>query len=250
MLDEVIAVRQSCGARWQSLGFIHGVMNTDNMLLSGETIDYGPCAFMDELQPGKVFSSIDHGGRYAYGNQPQIAHWNLSVLTQALLPFLDEDPEKSLVSGQAAIDAFPDLYQRAYIDNMLSKLGLTKQVADDVELTQDLLKLMHENQTDFTLTFRYLSDLDPQGVIRSGAGARYLSCHQLSIPGWSAWQQKTASRATGCQHTPAGHVCRQPGLHSAQPRGIEEAISAAGKASGILGHLTHRLRISQTLLQN
>jgi uncharacterized protein YdiU (UPF0061 family) len=228
MLDEVVARQASLVARWQSLGFIHGVMNTDNMLLSGETIDYGPCAFMDEFEPGKVFSSIDHGGRYAYGNQPHIAHWNLSVLTQALLPFLDEDPEKSLVSGQAAIDAFPDLYQRAYIDNMLSKLGLTKQVADDVELTQDLLKLMHESQTDFTLAFRYLSDLvDPQGV--RGESIRSLfELPEAFAPWLERWQQRLRLE-------PLDASIRQQVMYAVNPvyiprnHLVEEAISAAEK---------------------
>ncbi|MGB7452000.1 MAG: protein adenylyltransferase SelO family protein, partial [Lysobacterales bacterium] len=228
MLDEVVARQASLVARWQSLGFIHGVMNTDNMLLSGETIDYGPCAFMDEFEPGKVFSSIDHGGRYAYGNQPHIAHWNLSVLTQALLPFLDEDPEKSLVSGQAAIDAFPDLYQRAYIDNMLSKLGLTKQVADDVELTQDLLKLMHESQTDFTLAFRYLSDLvDPQGV--RGESIRSLfELPEAFTPWLERWQQRLRLE-------PLDASIRQQAMYAVNPvyiprnHLVEEAISAAEK---------------------
>ena len=229
MLDGVVARQASLIARWQSLGFIHGVMNTDNMLLSGETIDYGPCAFMDEFEPGKVFSSIDHGGRYAYGNQPHIAHWNLSVLTQTLLPFLDEDPDKSLVSGQAAIDAFPDLYQAAYINNMLKKLGLTKQEPLTMwNSSRTCLKLMHENQTDFTLTFRYLSDLvDPQGA----AGESIRSIFELpeSFAPWlERWQQRLRLE-------PLDASIRQQAMYAVNPvyiprnHLVEEAISAAEK---------------------
>ena len=163
MLDGVVASQASLIAQWQLLGFIHGVMNTDNMLLSGETIDYGPCAFMDEFDPGTVYSSIDHGGRYAYSNQPPIAHWNLSVLAQALLLLLDDDQEKALAMGQAAIDAFPNLYLTAYQNGMRKKLGFTQIGDDDAVFMQDLLTLMQEEKADYTLTFRRLSDLaDPE----------------------------------------------------------------------------------------
>ena len=227
MLDGVIARQASLVAHWQSLGFIHGVMNTDNMLLSGETIDYGPCAFMDEFEPGKVFSSIDHGGRYAYGNQPPVAHWNLSVLTQTLLPFLDDDQDKALASGQSAIDAFPGLYQAAFLNNMLKKLGLMEK-ADDAVLIQDLLKLMHENQTDFTLTFRYLSDLvDPKTASGGGVGTLF------ELPGdfdpWlKLWQQRLKLEPTGAAE-------RQQAMYAVNPvyiprnHLVEEAISAAGE---------------------
>jgi uncharacterized protein YdiU (UPF0061 family) len=190
MLDGVVANQASLVARWQSLGFIHGVMNTDNMLLSGETIDYGPCAFMDEYDPGKVFSSIDHGGRYAYGNQPPVAHWNLSVLTQTLLPFLDSDEDKALASGQAAIDAFPALYQAALVNEMRKKLGLAERADDDTVLIQDLLKLMHENHTDFTLTFRKLSDMVDEKTA-SGDGVGSLLELPASFDDWLVrWQQR------------------------------------------------------------
>ena len=228
MLDAVIARQASLVARWQSLGFIHGVMNTDNMLLSGETIDYGPCAFMDEFEPGKVFSSIDHGGRYAFGNQPAIAHWNLSVLTQTLLPFLDEDPDKSLVSGQAAIDAFPGLYQDAYTSNMLKKLGLTTRAANDVELTRDLLELMHESQTDFTLTFRYLSDLVDPHSPRGDSIRTFFELPASFAPWLERWQRRL-------QLDPLDRTLRQQDMYAVNPAYIprnhlvEEAIIAAEK---------------------
>ena len=226
MLDGVVARQASLIAHWQSLGFIHGVMNTDNMLLSGETIDYGPCAFMDEFEPGKVFSSIDHGGRYAYGNQPAIAHWNLSVLTQSLLPFLDVDQEKALASGQAAIDAFPDLYQDAFMNNMLKKLGLTKKTDGDAVLIQDLLKHMHEHQTDFTLTFRYLSDLvDPTTASGGGVGS-LVELPNAFEPWLERWQQRLSLH-------PMDTTQRQKEMYAVNPvyiprnHLVEEAISAA-----------------------
>jgi len=163
MLDGVVAAQASLVAQWQLLGFIHGVMNTDNMLLSGETIDYGPCAFMDEFHPDRVFSSIDHQGRYAYGNQPSIAHWNLANLAQALIPVLDSDREKAMSQAQEAIDVFPDLFQGAYRRGMARKLGLKELKAEDESLATDLLGVMAGEQTDFTLAFRRLSELAKPG---------------------------------------------------------------------------------------
>jgi len=228
MLDGVVAKQASLVARWQSLGFIHGVMNTDNMLLSGETIDYGPCAFMDEYEPGKVFSSIDHGGRYAYGNQPPVAHWNLSVLTQTLLPFLDSDEDKALASGQAAIDAFPGLYQAALMNEMRKKLGLAERADDDAVLIQDLLKLMHENHMDFTLTFRKLSDMVDEKTA-SGGGVGSLVELPASFDDWLVrWQQRLGLH-------PIEAAKRQRAMYTANPvyiprnHLVEEAISAAEK---------------------
>jgi len=226
MLDGAVARQASLIARWQSLGFIHGVMNTDNMLLSGETIDYGPCAFMDEFEPGQVYSSIDHGGRYAYGNQPYIAHWNLSVLTQTLLPFLDEDQDKALAAGQAVIDAFPALYQAAYLDIMQKKLGLTKRADDDAELIKDLLELMHDNQMDFTLTWRHLSDLvDPKAASGGGVGS-LLELPEAFEPWLARWQQRLRLE-------PMDATQRQHAMYAVNPvyiprnHLVEEAIVAA-----------------------
>ena len=225
MLDRVIARQASLIAQWQSVGFIHGVMNTDNMLLSGETIDYGPCAFMDEFDPATVFSSIDHGGRYAYQNQPHIAHWNLSVLAQTLLPLLHDDPDKALASGQAAVDAFPDLYMAAYLDNMCNKLGFTRSETDDAVLIQDLLALMHEAKTDFALTFRRLSDLaDPQRV--SGSIRSVFELPETFAPWLERWQQRLLS-------DPQENSTRQSAMYSINPvfiprnHLVEEAIETA-----------------------
>lgn len=159
MLDGVVAAQASLVAQWQLLGFIHGVMNTDNMLLSGETIDYGPCAFMDVFHPDRVFSSIDQQGRYAYSNQPAIAHWNLANLAQALVPLLDPDREKATMLAQEAIDAFPELFQSAYRRGMARKLGLQELQADDDTLAAEFLGLLTEHKADFTLAFRRLAEL-------------------------------------------------------------------------------------------
>ena len=150
-------------ARWQLVGFIHGVMNTDNMLLSGETIDYGPCAFMDQFNPAQVYSSIDHGGRYAYRNQPGIAHWNLTRLAQALLPVLHDEQEEAVALAQAAVDSFPTRFVDAYQQQMGSKLGLADVREGDDALLQDLLTLMAEARADFTLTFGHLTEIAGPG---------------------------------------------------------------------------------------
>lgn len=138
-------------ARWMGLGFIHGVMNTDNMTISGETIDYGPCAFMDTYHPMRVFSSIDHHGRYAFGRQPDVAMWNLAQLASALLPLIG-----SVEVAQAELDRFPDLYQMAWLDVFRTKVGLQTKSADDGELIHGLLEVMANGQADFTNAFRAL----------------------------------------------------------------------------------------------
>ena len=144
-------------ARWQLVGFIHGVMNTDNMALSGETIDYGPCAFMDAYDPATVFSSIDHGGRYAYGNQPPIAQWNLARLAEAMLPLFDPDVDRAVERATAALDRFPDLFEQHWLDGMRAKLGLFTREDDDEALVNDLLAWMQRRSADFTNTFRSLT---------------------------------------------------------------------------------------------
>jgi protein adenylyltransferase len=163
MLEGVIARQADLVARWLAVGFIHGVMNTDNMLLSGETIDYGPCAFLDDYDPRKVYSSIDHGGRYAYANQPAIAHWNLGSLAEAMLFLLDDDRERAFDRAQAALDEFPGRLLSARRRTMLAKIGLASHREGDDRLIDDLLRTMAEASADFTLTFRRLTELaDPE----------------------------------------------------------------------------------------
>ena len=141
---------------WMRIGFVHGVMNTDNMTVSGETIDYGPCAFMDVYDPKTVFSSIDQYGRYAYYNQPRIAKWNLERFAECLLPFIDTNKDKSLKMAEEIIQEFPERYKKLWLDMMRNKLGLDGEEKSDQDLIVELLTWMHENQVDYTNTFCFL----------------------------------------------------------------------------------------------
>ena len=156
-LEAVVARQAELIARWLLVGFIHGVMNTDNCSISGETIDYGPCAFMDAYDPATVFSSIDRQGRYAYGNQPRIGVWNLTRLAETLLPLLADDQDKAVEIAQAVLAGFGKVFEAAYFGGLRRKIGILSPERDgDNALVQDLLTAMAKNQADFTLTFRGL----------------------------------------------------------------------------------------------
>ena len=144
-------------AQWMQVGFIHGVMNTDNVSIAGETIDYGPCAFMDNYHPSTVFSSIDHQGRYAWGNQPKMAHWNLAQFAQSLLPLIDGDPEQAAAKAQDVLDGFGPLFEAAYFRKFSAKIGLSDINETSRGLASDLLTLMADGQVDFTLAFASLT---------------------------------------------------------------------------------------------
>ena len=166
LLDAVIAAEAELVARWLLVGFIHGVMNTDNTAVSGETIDYGPCAFMDQYDPGTVFSSIDRMGRYAYGNQPSIMAWNLTRFAETLVPLLDEKEEAGVADAEDALAAYGEHFQRAYYAGLRAKFGLATEREDDLALFGEVLNALAENQVDFTNFFRALSGLG--GVAGSG----------------------------------------------------------------------------------
>ena len=173
LLDAVVARTAVLIAKWMSIGFIHGVMNTDNVSISGETIDYGPCAFMDVYHPGTVFSSIDHQGRYAYANQPRIAHWNMARFAQCLMGLLDPDEKTAVEIAQSAIDAFPGRYDAAFQDAMRAKLGLAGAEDGDRALIAGLLDRMAEAKLDFTNTFRDLAEGHvPAALVDWSAGWR------------------------------------------------------------------------------
>ncbi|CAM4397797.1 uncharacterized protein YdiU (UPF0061 family) [Paenibacillus endophyticus] len=157
LLQEVVKGQAKLIAKWQLVGFIHGVMNTDNMALSGETIDYGPCAFMDMYDPATVFSSIDANGRYAYGNQPHIAAWNLARFAETLLPLLHEDEEEAVLLAEDAISDFIALYKRNWLAGMRAKLGIYNEESEDEDLINSLLHMMKEQDADYTNTFRSLT---------------------------------------------------------------------------------------------
>jgi uncharacterized protein YdiU (UPF0061 family) len=159
LLDSVIAAQAELIARWMLVGFIHGVMNTDNMTISGETIDYGPCAFMDAFDPKTVFSSIDSWGRYAYGNQPAIAGWNLTRFAEALLGLIDDDQDRAIELVTASLQQFPDLYSAAWSAGMRRKLGLSDEVEDVAvqQLSEELVELLASERVDYTSFFRRLA---------------------------------------------------------------------------------------------
>ncbi len=158
LLAQVVARQASLIAQWMNVGFIHGVMNTDNMAVSGETIDFGPCAFMDAFDPAAVFSSIDERGRYAYANQPHAAVWNLARFAETLLPLIDAEPARAVDAATEVVSGFAARFAEAWLNGMRCKLGLSTQEPDDRVLAEDLLAAMHRGQADFTLTFRALCD--------------------------------------------------------------------------------------------
>jgi uncharacterized protein YdiU (UPF0061 family) len=188
-LEGVIAHTADLIAKWQCIGFIHGVMNTDNTSIAGETIDYGPCAFMDAYDPGTVFSSIDHAGRYAYDNQPRIAWWNLTRLAQTLLPLLGESENAGLAAAQQALDAYPALFERAYANGLRAKVGLAEIREGDSQLIADLFRHMADAHADFTLTFRLLCD-SAEGHEDS---LRALFANPSALDAWLVtWRQRLA----------------------------------------------------------
>ncbi|MCP1364810.1 YdiU family protein, partial [Halomonas sp. BBD48] len=169
LLEAVQARQAALVARWMGVGFIHGVMNTDNTAISGETIDFGPCAFMEAYDPRKVFSSIDAGGRYAYGNQPGIIQWNLARFAETLLPLIDAEQERAIERATKVIEAYPARYESEWLAVMRAKLGLEHEEEGDAELAGSLLEALHAGRADFTLSFRQLAD-----VAESSAGRQAL----------------------------------------------------------------------------
>ncbi len=219
LLDAVIGRQADLVARWVGVGFIHGVMNTDNTSLAGETIDYGPCAFVDTYHPGTVYSSVDEMGRYAFANQPRIAGWNLARLAQALLPLLGDDEDTAMAEGQTAIDAFPDLFQAAWLRTFRAKVGLEREEADDFGLIQELLTRMAEQEADYTNTFRALADGDG-----SGAGTQFRD--PGAFDAWHGRWRQRLGRETGDPRT----VMRRanPAVIARNHR-VEQALAAAAE---------------------
>ncbi len=166
-------------AKWMHVGFIHGVMNTDNTSISGETIDYGPCAFMDNYDPNTVFSSIDHHGRYAYGNQPNIAQWNIACLGQCLLPLINTERNKAIEIVEEILDGFADAFRKYWLNGMYKKIGLLENKKNNHILLDELLRLMEKDKSDFTLTFRYLSNLVEEENNNSLFKQQFLSKNEI-----------------------------------------------------------------------
>ena len=241
MLDSVIENQAHLIASWQQIGFIHGVMNTDNILLSGETVDYGPCAFMDEYHPETVFSSIDRNGRYAYGNQPTIGRWNLIQLAQVLIPLLDRDREKARELAQESVNKYMNLLTKYYQNSMALKLGICNAMPDDIKLIKDLLDIMAEDKMDYTLTFRYLSDLAGNDA-RNGVGDLVTLSEKFSF--WlERWKKRLLLDAQTSIQRQARMYAKNP-VFIPRNHLIEEAIQAAENGNLNLFHqlvdiLTH-----------
>ena len=225
-------------ARWMNIGFIHGVMNTDNMTLSGETIDYGPCAFMDHYDPATVFSSIDTGGRYAYANQPGIARWNLARLAETLLPLIDEDAERSIAKATEVINEFPGRYQNHWLAGMRAKLGLTKPAADvdDFALASEFLATMEGRQVDFTRAFRLLADaaetatsVEAEGSNGMDAtGLRALYTDPTAADSWLAqWQARLSQEPETSASARAAAMRDVNPIYVPRNHIVEEALAAA-----------------------
>jgi uncharacterized protein YdiU (UPF0061 family) len=204
-------------ARWQLVGFVHGVMNTDNMAVSGETIDYGPCAFMNAYDPATVFSSIDTAGRYAYGNQPAIARWNLARFAEALLTLIDPDQEKAIAAATEVLEAFPDRFAGYWLAGMRRKLGLQTDEAGDRELADALLDWMRRTRADWTNAFRDLAD----GTLTAGA---------YQDPDFQAWHARWRDRlARDDRPAESAHALMRGVNPAVIPRNhrVEEALAAA-----------------------
>ncbi len=210
-------------ARWMLLGFIHGVMNTDNMAVSGETIDFGPCAFMEAYHPATVFSAIDEGGRYAYAAQPRIAQWNLVRLAEALLPLIDADPDAAATGAAEALNRFPGDFADAWLGGLRAKLGLSAAEEDDRPLTEALLAAMAEGRADFTLAFRHLAD----AALGDDAPLLALFEDPGQIAAWLArWRVRLARDPQDPQARAAAMRAVSPRLIPRNHR-VEEAIAAA-----------------------
>jgi uncharacterized protein YdiU (UPF0061 family) len=222
-------------ARWMQVGFIHGVMNTDNMAISGETIDYGPCAFMDKYDPKTVFSSIDHGGRYAYVNQPAIAQWNLARLAETLLPLIDSNTDKAIRLATEVIESFIDRFDAHFIEGMRRKIGLASTLEGDADLINRLLATMHNAGADFTLTFRRLA-LEAEAAADTaspgGPGAtalRELFGENSAIDDWLRdWRQRLTQDAQSAAERATSMRGVNP-LFIPRNHRVEAALSAASK---------------------
>ena len=225
--EGVVARQATLIARWLLVGFVHGVMNTDNCAVSGETIDYGPCAFLEAYDPATVFSSIDSQGRYAYGNQPRIAQWNLARLAECLLPLFDADENAGVEYAQDALAAFGPRFEAAWMAGLRRKTGLVVAQEGDAELIQDLFNVMAAQQADFTLTFRRLADA-AEAPERAGQVASLFADADAFTPWAERWQTRLA-REPG---EPAAHAAAMRAVNPAYiPRNhrVEAALTAAAE---------------------
>ncbi len=217
-------------AQWLSVGFVHGVMNTDNMTISGETLDYGPCAFIDEYDPMAVFSSIDHQGRYAYGNQPAIAQWNLARLAETLLPLFDaEDDDEAVRLATGEIEAFPAIYEAFWLGMMRRKLGLSRGEDGDLDLVNDLHDVMAQHSVDFTLLFRGLADR----LRGEGRATQALLDAPAALDPWLARWMTRLERDPRDREASADAMDRVNPVYVPRNHKVEEALQAASDTSDL-----------------
>jgi uncharacterized protein YdiU (UPF0061 family) len=238
LFERVVLAHARLVALWLGVGFVHGVMNTDNTSISGETIDYGPCAFLDEYDPQKTFSSIDHDGRYAFSNQPRVAHWNLARLAETLLPLIAEDADDAIRLAGEPLKRFGGLFEDAYLDVMRKKLGFERAEDNDASFVDGLLPLLAAEAVDYTLFFRRLCDAaDPA----SESGVTSLFANERPIRGWlEAWRKRLALG-------PEGAAARRDSMRRVNPafiprnHRVEEAIDRAVRTAdfGVFETLVH-----------
>lgn len=219
-LNCVIDRQASLVARWLLVGFIHGVMNTDNMTISGETIDFGPCAFMDAYDPHIVFSSIDHHGRYGYSNQPHAAQWNLARFAETLLPLLHPTQEKAIMLAEDAINAFSDIFKNYWLAGMRKKLGLFTEEAEDAQLVDTLLTWMHQHQVDYTNCFRELAS---ESLLEDAL------FQETTFVEWHMrWQARLSRQSQSKDLSYRLMRANNPAIHPRNHR-VEEALTAASE---------------------
>lgn len=240
LLNAVVDAQADLIAQWMLVGFIHGVMNTDNAALSGETIDYGPCAFMDRYDPRTVYSSIDHRGRYAYGNQPGIGQWNMARLAETLLPLLHDDEDRAMELAREALRSFVLRYQSSWTKGMRAKLGITQAEDDDEALALDLMKLLETQRLDYTTTMRALSS-----VARSGPKA--LHCGLTDAEAFDAWASRWLARLDqepGGRNDAADRMDTINPVYVPRNHLVDEALTAA-----VDGDLQPMFRLLEALTQ-
>lgn len=226
LLDAVMEAQASLVASWLHVGFIHGVMNTDNMSVSGETIDYGPCAFMDRYDPATVFSSIDTGGRYAYGNQASIALWNLSRLAECLLHLFNSDLKAAVNIAEKKLSSFPTLFENHWLAGMRRKTGLLTEHDGDQQLIETLLNLMQQNQLDYTLTFRSLANFFDSGS-ESSRGTEFFKTLVGVLAGWlPLWEKRLEQEPLPTEQL-AEKIRNANPVYIPRNYHIEAAVSAA-----------------------
>ena len=223
LLERVRDKQAALIASWMHVGFIHGVMNTDNMAISGETIDYGPCAFMDHYDPATVFSSIDTHGRYAYANQPRIAHWNLARFGETLLSLIDTDRNRAIARATEVINIFPERYERHWLKGMRAKLGLVNEEEADLNLATGFLTAMEGKKVDYTLAFRYLAD----AALGQEERLRALFADPSAYDLWSGHWRARLAREAVLPLVRAQAMRRVNPAFIPRNHRVEEALSAA-----------------------